>query len=64
MDATERVVNPRVRVVVVISDVCRGFRSGVKLKDEIGRVFMRVGWVGTFSLSLQLPTIKSAYVCL
>ena len=63
MDATERVVIPRVRVVVVISDVCRGFRSGVKLKDEIGWGFIRVGWVGTFSLSFSPASYNQVCVC-
>jgi hypothetical protein len=48
MDATERVVIPRAREAVVISDVCRGFRSGVKLKDEVGR-----GWVGGYIRSFS-----------
>lgn len=51
MDATERVVIPRVRGVLVISDVCQG--SSLRLKDEIGRESMRVGCVGAFSLSLS-----------
>jgi hypothetical protein len=48
MDATERVVIPRAREAVVIWDVCRGFRSGVKLKDEVGR-----GWVGGYIRSFS-----------